>query len=481
MPPKKVGSGKDFLGKKKQTKRLEAERRPVVETEEQHVEEGEREEEKAEDALPPHAEACIPAAPAAPGLEPGGSREQSAGEEVHVRAKKEKLQLTKEDEQLVADFFNSHPMFWDKAHKEYKDTQLKGRMLGDLARTLATTCTALQLKTWLESMRTAFGKLSKPPPSGAQPKAVTEKEVWILRNFSCCGKQIKRQGRTAGDLPPGSASSSSKRATPPLPISSDDESAPVLVLDDEVSNASTPRRDSKGGPFKARKRVSDTEQLLGKLTDHMIGRMESLEPAHAQVGPQNPADQRSRMRWAVVKSWYEQSLTMDDIQFLDLEAVVNAELHKFRRWQAMQQLSMGPRPAPPASSMAPQPPHTAPHPHSVSSIYGLGPTSYPHYYASQGGPSYMYSSPSKAYWNAGPPPTHGQQHPVPVSQYQTLQNVSSAHRPTTSQPQPGTSNEPAASTSTANYSIEIPEIAISGVENMLKDIGKGLNISSSSQ
>ena len=53
-------------------------------------------------------------------------------------------------------------------------------------------CSGRQLKTWLESQRTAYGKLRKQGPSGSEKKYPTEKELWILKSFACCEPFIKR-------------------------------------------------------------------------------------------------------------------------------------------------------------------------------------------------------------------------------------------------------------------------------------------------
>jgi hypothetical protein len=116
-----------------------------------------------------------------------------ASQQTKRKKYKERLILDPEDQDTVAGWFRQNEMFWNKYHEEYKNKALKLRMLEDLAATLnSKTCTADQLRTWLESMRTQFGKLCKAGPSGSGKPILTEREAWILRNFEVCRAHITR-------------------------------------------------------------------------------------------------------------------------------------------------------------------------------------------------------------------------------------------------------------------------------------------------
>ena len=124
--------------------------------------------------------------------------EQVMATENTKSVRRDKLILSPEDENEVALWYQQNEIFYNRHLKDYKNTQKKDRMLEEKAKTLKTLCTGKQLKTWLESMRTAYGKLKKHGPSGAEKKNPTEKESWILQNFSCCEPYIRRApGRQA--------------------------------------------------------------------------------------------------------------------------------------------------------------------------------------------------------------------------------------------------------------------------------------------
>ena len=98
----------------------------------------------------------------------------------------------------MADWYREHELFYDKTRKDYRDMKLKHRLLEEKAATLTNPCTGAQLKRWLESMRTCFGKLIRAGPSGSAKQNPTDKEAWIMSNFSCCQPFIARApGRQA--------------------------------------------------------------------------------------------------------------------------------------------------------------------------------------------------------------------------------------------------------------------------------------------
>ena len=66
------------------------------------------------------------------------------------------------------------------------------RLIDDKAQTLSVPCTGLQLKTWLESIRTSAGKLIKQGPSGTAKGNPTEREKWIIANFGFLEQHISR-------------------------------------------------------------------------------------------------------------------------------------------------------------------------------------------------------------------------------------------------------------------------------------------------
>ncbi|XP_018016629.1 uncharacterized protein LOC108673335 isoform X2 [Hyalella azteca] len=167
-------------------------------------------------------------------------------EEPHAssrRRRKDKLVLLHEDEEELARWFEEHPIFYDKFHKGYKDKKTKDRLLAEKATTLKTPCTGEQIRTWLESMRTAYGKLVRAGPSGSAKPNPTEKEIWIMQAFSCVAPHISRmQGRAGAKIRKRKDSGESCYS-----VESGEESG--------TSRSSV----SMGGPFKsyARRALSD--------------------------------------------------------------------------------------------------------------------------------------------------------------------------------------------------------------------------------
>ena len=106
--------------------------------------------------------------------------------------RKDKLILTPEEEQDIANWFRENELFYDKTRKDYTDSKVKQRILDEKAATLNPPRTGLQLKTWLDSMRTSAGKLIKQGPSGTAKLNPTVKEKWICQNFGFLIEHIRR-------------------------------------------------------------------------------------------------------------------------------------------------------------------------------------------------------------------------------------------------------------------------------------------------
>ena len=90
------------------------------------------------------------------------------------RQKKEPL--TEEQEQDVADWYRSQEMLYNQRLAEYKRIDIKSRIIDKKAKELS--CTAQQLKTWIDSMGTSVGKLTDPTkkPSGGEAKILTDRD-----------------------------------------------------------------------------------------------------------------------------------------------------------------------------------------------------------------------------------------------------------------------------------------------------------------
>ena len=107
------------------------------------------------------------------------------------KAQKGKFLVTLEVEQRLAYWYRDNPLFYDRTHIEFKDRDMKQRLLEEMVATLEAPQTAVQLKTWMESMRTAYGKLRKGPQPGSAKRALTYKDKWILDNFNFLSPHIR--------------------------------------------------------------------------------------------------------------------------------------------------------------------------------------------------------------------------------------------------------------------------------------------------
>ena len=193
-----------------------------------------------------------PVVPAAPAVPPTAAPPPPAARA--KRQKKEALNLTEDQEQDVADWYRSQEMLYNRRLAQYKRIDIKSRIIDQKAKELG--CTAQQLKTWIDSMRTSVGKLTDPSkkPSGGAARILTDRDNWIMENFGYLERHIKRVD--AGKRKKGGQLSQSLSAKTPTssnrPTTEDDTSEAEEVIvdssDDGGRDSDTSR--SKGGPYK---------------------------------------------------------------------------------------------------------------------------------------------------------------------------------------------------------------------------------------
>ncbi|XP_050711228.1 uncharacterized protein LOC126995584 [Eriocheir sinensis] len=96
------------------------------------------------------------------------------------KSKKVKVQtdLSPEQEQIMVEWLEDHPILYNKKLSSYKDTAKKERLWLEKAAELGKP--VLVLKTWYTSLRSRYGRLKK---SGDPDPELTEREEWILRVF----------------------------------------------------------------------------------------------------------------------------------------------------------------------------------------------------------------------------------------------------------------------------------------------------------
>ena len=110
------------------------------------------------------------------------------------KTQKAKFVVTLDEEQTLAYWYRDHPLFYDRGHPHFRDRDMKQRLLEEMVATLQSPQTAVQLKTWMDSMRTAYGKLRKGPQPGSAKRALTYKDKWILDNFNFLAPHIRAVG-----------------------------------------------------------------------------------------------------------------------------------------------------------------------------------------------------------------------------------------------------------------------------------------------
>ena len=107
------------------------------------------------DASPPQSERT------APSTEPASPARSTASSVGGKKRKKEPLFLTELQEQDVAEWYRDNEVLYNKGKKDYKDSRLRMRLFAEKASSLNPPCTGEQLRTWIESMRTNVGKITK--------------------------------------------------------------------------------------------------------------------------------------------------------------------------------------------------------------------------------------------------------------------------------------------------------------------------------
>ena len=93
---------------------------------------------------------------------------------------------------MLGEWVQENPFLYDRGHEDYKDMQRKMRLYEEKGRSLEPPLTGKQLSTWLRSIRTRYGRLTKTK-SGQAARDLTAREKWILNVFSFFGRHIVRQ------------------------------------------------------------------------------------------------------------------------------------------------------------------------------------------------------------------------------------------------------------------------------------------------
>ena len=104
--------------------------------------------------------------------------------------KKDALYLTDEQQDDIIQWLQDNPIVYNRRLREYRNTEKKHKLWEDKAREMDVD--PLRLQTWVDSMRTRFGRLTHTK-SGQAAKEHTERETWILEKFSFLSEHFARQ------------------------------------------------------------------------------------------------------------------------------------------------------------------------------------------------------------------------------------------------------------------------------------------------
>jgi hypothetical protein len=135
---------------------------------------------------------------------------ENDGESAGPAAKKKKTKvvqrtsvtdmLTDEQEAELAEWFSYHPMFWDKERKDFKQADMKERLLSQKAKTyVGFDLVAKNLRTWFATQRSNYGRwrTCKNIKSGSGKTKVTSRNKWVLHNFSWLEGQVSVRTNTS--------------------------------------------------------------------------------------------------------------------------------------------------------------------------------------------------------------------------------------------------------------------------------------------
>lgn len=109
-----------------------------------------------------------------------------------VASKKTRLQplyLTSIQQDDVVSWFREHEYLYDKGNADYKLTERKNALWKEKAEELGV-CDGPRLKSWMDSIHTQYGKLTKRP-SGSGGR-LSDRDKWILEKLSFLSRLIYR-------------------------------------------------------------------------------------------------------------------------------------------------------------------------------------------------------------------------------------------------------------------------------------------------
>lgn len=111
------------------------------------------------------------------------------------RAKNDTVHLTEANERKVAEWLEFEvPFIYTKGHRDYKDKKRIAAAFASMGASLVPPVTGPELKTWFNSVRTRYGRLTATKSGqAATTRRKTDREVWLLGLFEFLKPHIVRQ------------------------------------------------------------------------------------------------------------------------------------------------------------------------------------------------------------------------------------------------------------------------------------------------
>ena len=107
------------------------------------------------------------------------------------------ISLTREVERDLGEWLQANPFLYDRALPDYKNSAKKKRTLHAKGQSLQPPLTGDQLKRWIHTKRTKYGRLTKKgQKSGSAATQLTALDKWTLDLFQFMAPHIVRQKDT---------------------------------------------------------------------------------------------------------------------------------------------------------------------------------------------------------------------------------------------------------------------------------------------
>ena len=271
------------------------------------------------------------------------------------KPKKKKITatLTAEQEDNMVEWFRTNLLLYDKKLKDFKDASKKDAKWAEQA--LALDLEKQVIKVWYMSIRTRLSRLVKPPKSGDAAVLPSDRDKWILHNFSWLKTHLKTVKRTlmvsirAKQQAANLSSPGCPPTTPTTPITPFDDD------DDDVSQCD----DDDGS------QVDNTAPMKDVIPKRIPGKHLKAEEGRMMVQLQRSREQADKLqlqmnakmlsmwkpepeteRTAYVALTKTQMVTLDESVWLDFEEEHSLLMRRYKRLSDAAKSGQSPAPSP---------------------------------------------------------------------------------------------------------------------------------------